>query len=694
MLIIVTINFIRNNMSTNKYKYILLTFVILSSGKLLGHDYGFMYISNGTVESTGLSNTGWHTVGSGIGTGDDFTQGSVSNWEATTTVNNLKSITGGDGNYHIAFSLSFEGSVSNWEVGITLNGVAPTKTFKRNIDNANKDVGVVHGSVDVTISVGDAITLVVKPIANNSDFKPVYAQVTAVEALEVGGAPYGSMDIFEGATTVTNLGSAWQQITGLSAGDEMYGITLSSNKLVIGAGNGGAYFVSFHVSFIGDGTGSPLNQTIGTVIDGTNNDPTSIVISRKTRQTDVGVASGLGILDLSDGDEISLEMGSDTENTDITIKYLNIVLVKLGGTSATPPHASMDITSDQTVTVSASNIWYKVGTFSSGSLSGWSFSGDILTPILNSPSAGIYYIKYNLSFHSASATGIENILFGLFVGSGTDEKEHQDFTVERAISGSSDIGSIQGVGLISVSSADSVVSLKLKNLTNIHNITIDVANVDLYRITPIAHDGSLPVELTNFIVKNHVQGVSCKWITESEIENLGFTLERKTNETEWREVASYKTTDELLGQGTTSSYTDYKYLDVFVEPNTTYEYRLGDIDYNGVATYHSTREVTTIQNLQSSFLAGFEVLPAYPNPFNPSTTLTYGIDEDSKVTVQIYDITGQLITTLLNNKQQQGWHSTQWNGTNHKNEQVPAGIYLGRITSNNTTKTTKLMLLK
>jgi flagellar hook assembly protein FlgD len=90
----------------------------------------------------------------------------------------------------------------------------------------------------------------------------------------------------------------------------------------------------------------------------------------------------------------------------------------------------------------------------------------------------------------------------------------------------------------------------------------------------------------------------------------------------------------------------------------------------------------------------FTVLPAYPNPFNPSTTITYGIDTDSKITVQIYDITGQLITTLLNKEQTQGWHSVVWNGTNNKGTQSPAGIYLSKITAGNDVKTNKLMLLK
>ncbi len=90
----------------------------------------------------------------------------------------------------------------------------------------------------------------------------------------------------------------------------------------------------------------------------------------------------------------------------------------------------------------------------------------------------------------------------------------------------------------------------------------------------------------------------------------------------------------------------------------------------------------------------FIILPAYPNPFNPSTTIRYGINADSYVAIEIYDITGQLITTLFNSEQTQGWHSVIWNGTNKIGVQAPTGLYLSRITSGSEVKTTKLMLLK
>ena len=228
--------------------------------------------------------------------------------------------------------------------------------------------------------------------------------------------------------------------------------------------------------------------------------------------------------------------------------------------------------------------------------------------------------------------------------------------------------------------------------------TLDFGSEELILTLDIANAGTgdlaLPVELTSFTVEATIQGVLCKWTTQSEIENLGFILERKTEGADWSEIASYKTDDGLMGQGTTSSFTDYENLDNIVQVGTEYEYRLADVDYNGAVTFHATRTVTVEHAPLSNIIEKFTVLPAYPNPFNPSTTIRYELDSDSYVTITIYDITGQLITTLRNAEQSQGWYSVVWNGTNKRGDHIPAGLYLSRITSDNEIRTTKLMLLK
>lgn len=84
----------------------------------------------------------------------------------------------------------------------------------------------------------------------------------------------------------------------------------------------------------------------------------------------------------------------------------------------------------------------------------------------------------------------------------------------------------------------------------------------------------------------------------------------------------------------------------------------------------------------------------YPNPFNPGTTIKYGINNTGLVDISIYDIGGRLINNLTNIHQQAGQYSVKWNGTDMSGSSVPAGIYISKVSLGNESKSVKLMLLK
>ncbi len=92
----------------------------------------------------------------------------------------------------------------------------------------------------------------------------------------------------------------------------------------------------------------------------------------------------------------------------------------------------------------------------------------------------------------------------------------------------------------------------------------------------------------------------------------------------------------------------------------------------------------------------FELLTNYPNPFNPSTTIEFDVENNVKthghVSLQILDINGRLVTTLINGVP----HSNKmiWNGRNDKGQSMPAGVYFARLTTASTTLTQKMVLLK
>lgn len=84
----------------------------------------------------------------------------------------------------------------------------------------------------------------------------------------------------------------------------------------------------------------------------------------------------------------------------------------------------------------------------------------------------------------------------------------------------------------------------------------------------------------------------------------------------------------------------------------------------------------------------------YPNPFNPSTTINYAIAEDSPVTVQVYDMLGQLIATLVDEFQSAGVRSVTWNGVDDTGNPVSSGLYVYVLRSSDVVTSGKMMLMK
>jgi Leucine-rich repeat (LRR) protein len=90
----------------------------------------------------------------------------------------------------------------------------------------------------------------------------------------------------------------------------------------------------------------------------------------------------------------------------------------------------------------------------------------------------------------------------------------------------------------------------------------------------------------------------------------------------------------------------------------------------------------------------YKLQNAYPNPFNPVTTLSYDLPEDALVNVTIYDMVGRQVSTLISSQQSAGYKSIQWNATNSAGQPVSAGLYLYTIQAGEFRETKKMVLLK
>tara|TARA_B100001013_G_scaffold333198_1_gene249982 strand:- start:871 stop:2523 length:1653 start_codon:yes stop_codon:yes gene_type:complete len=95
-----------------------------------------------------------------------------------------------------------------------------------------------------------------------------------------------------------------------------------------------------------------------------------------------------------------------------------------------------------------------------------------------------------------------------------------------------------------------------------------------------------------------------------------------------------------------------------------------------------------------TFPITYSLYNAYPNPFNPFTTLRYDLPEDAMVNITIYDMMGRNVKTMVNSQQNAGFKSIQWDATNDAGAPVSAGLYLYTIESKQFRQTKKMVLLK
>ncbi|MGH7494427.1 MAG: T9SS type A sorting domain-containing protein [bacterium] len=100
------------------------------------------------------------------------------------------------------------------------------------------------------------------------------------------------------------------------------------------------------------------------------------------------------------------------------------------------------------------------------------------------------------------------------------------------------------------------------------------------------------------------------------------------------------------------------------------------------------------EHLSTASPTVFNLSEAWPNPFNPNTTIAYQLPVARDVVLTIYNVRGQKVTTLINQRQNAGFYTTRWNGINDSGELVSSGIYLYRLKSGDFVQTKRMVLLK
>jgi hypothetical protein len=100
-------------------------------------------------------------------------------------------------------------------------------------------------------------------------------------------------------------------------------------------------------------------------------------------------------------------------------------------------------------------------------------------------------------------------------------------------------------------------------------------------------------------------------------------------------------------------------------------------------------EVPQINNNPTAGLTEFKLYSNYPNPFNPTTTIPFNLAKNCHVIIEIYDMTGQCVSLVLNEPMEAGYHEVKFNANN-----LSSGLYLYRLEAGNYTQVNKMMVLR
>lgn len=122
---------------------------------------------------------------------------------------------------------------------------------------------------------------------------------------------------------------------------------------------------------------------------------------------------------------------------------------------------------------------------------------------------------------------------------------------------------------------------------------------------------------------------------------------------------------------------------------------LSRVDIRDVNNHKIARAVPingTVTEIQIP--ATYSVAQNRPNPFNPNTTISFGLPKDSWVTLKVYNVTGQVVKTLVDQYQSAGFHQVDWDATNESGHRVASGIYFYRFETEGFAKTVKMTLMK
>ncbi|MBN1781138.1 T9SS type A sorting domain-containing protein [bacterium] len=145
--------------------------------------------------------------------------------------------------------------------------------------------------------------------------------------------------------------------------------------------------------------------------------------------------------------------------------------------------------------------------------------------------------------------------------------------------------------------------------------------------------------------------------------------------------------------------TDTLFMAAGLETDQTLFWRVCAENASGTGAFSETRQFSTIVtvNVEKNDPAlpeRFALHPAYPNPFNPVTSVTFDLPEDAEVTLWIINSRGQCIRDLVSGSRKAGTHVIQWDARDNRGIAVTSGMYFCVLKTDRLSMTRKMLLMR
>jgi len=194
-----------------------------------------------------------------------------------------------------------------------------------------------------------------------------------------------------------------------------------------------------------------------------------------------------------------------------------------------------------------------------------------------------------------------------------------------------------------------------------------------------------PVVVSLFTADAVEDYILLHWLTQSESENMGFTMLRSESPDGPYEQIS---TELIRGAGSSQVEHSYYYKDRQVLAGRTYYYKLMDVGKDGSTTLRGPVQAQVLMPVE------FSLEQNYPNPFNPTTTIRFSLKESGVVSLIIYNLQGQKIRTLVDQEMNLGAHQVLWDSRDEAGQAVASGVYLYILRGNGYQFTRRMNLIR